>query len=79
MPPCDVPPPCLGDVLLSRRLGAAEARQPEADSLVSHCHGACVENAGHERLPDQIGRRPHGAGARWWPGGSRAGELCTGP
>lgn len=78
MPPCDVPPPCLGDVLLSRRLGAAEARQ-EADSLVSHCHGACVENAGHERLPDQIGKRPHGAGARWWPGGSRAGELCTGP
>ena len=68
MHPRDVPQQCLVDVLLGLRFGAADALQPQADHLVSHFHGMCVETAGHERMSDQVGMRPHVAGARLrWP------------
>src|SRR5688572_20179325 len=63
MHPLNVPQQCLGEVLLGPRLAAADALQPQADRLVSHFHGACVDTAGHARRPDRVGRRPPVDGA----------------
>jgi hypothetical protein len=64
MHPRDVPQQCLVEVLLGLQLEAADALRQQVDPIVSHFHGTCVEKAGHESMPDQVGMRPHVDGAR---------------
>jgi hypothetical protein len=74
MPPRDVPQQYLMDVRLGLRLDVAAVLQQQADHIVRHVHGACVENAGYKHRPDQVRRRPPVAGARlhWRITGSAA-------